>query len=59
MGIRIARKHVGWYLKTLANGGQFVDSFKKYFNQLETAEEQRASVQSLFERLNTKEDQAA
>ena len=59
MGIRIARKHVGWYLKTLVNGGQFVDSFKKYFNQLETAEEQRASVQSLFERLNTKEDQAA
>ncbi|TQV71730.1 tRNA dihydrouridine synthase DusB [Exilibacterium tricleocarpae] len=59
MGVRIARKHLGWYLKTLASGGQFTNNFKKTFNQLETAEEQHASVQLLFERLNTEEDKAA
>lgn len=59
MGVRIARKHMGWYLRTLAGSGQFTDTFRQTFNQLETAEEQHASVQTLFERLITKEDQAA
>ena len=55
MGLRIARKHVGWYLKTLANG----EAFRKTFIQLETAIEQHASVQEYFERLITQEDMAA
>ncbi len=55
MGLRIARKHVGWYLKTLEGG----ESFRRTFNQLENAQEQQSSVQALFERLITKEDEAA
>ena len=55
MGPRIARKHVGWYLKTLTDG----ESFRQTFNKLDIAEEQNASVQAFFERLITTEDQAA
>ncbi len=55
MGVRIARKHVGWYMKTLANP----ESFQKTFNQLNTAKEQYESVQSFFEQLIINEDQAA
>lgn len=55
MGPRIARKHVGWYLNTLAEG----EPFRKTFNKLESAEEQHASVHAFFERLINKEDMAA
>jgi tRNA-dihydrouridine synthase B len=55
MGPRIARKHVGWYLKTFADG----EVFRKAFNQIEHSQEQHASVQAFFERLITKEDKAA
>ncbi len=55
LGPRIARKHVGWYLKTLAGG----EAFRKTFNQLNSAAEQHASVHAFFERLITKEDKAA
>jgi tRNA-dihydrouridine synthase B len=55
MGPRIARKHVSWYLKTLAGSGDF----RKTFNKIENAEEQHASVQDFFERLITTEDKAA
>tara|TARA_B100000446_G_scaffold39947_3_gene35507 strand:+ start:9486 stop:10424 length:939 start_codon:yes stop_codon:yes gene_type:complete len=55
MGLRIARKHVGWYLKTLTGS----EPFRKAFNQIEDAQEQHASVQDFFEQLITKEDKAA
>lgn len=55
MGVRIARKHTGWYLKSQSN----TESFLTRFNQIENAEEQHASVQNYFEQLKTKEDQAA
>uniref|UniRef100_UPI0038CC1E64 tRNA dihydrouridine synthase DusB n=1 Tax=Marinimicrobium alkaliphilum TaxID=2202654 RepID=UPI0038CC1E64 len=55
MGPRIARKHVGWYLKTLDQG----DDFRKQFNTLEHLEEQHASVLNFFEQLTTQEDKAA
>lgn len=55
MGLRIARKHVGWYLKTLANGKSFI----KTFNTIECAQEQLESVTEYFEQLITKEEQAA
>lgn len=55
MGIRIARKHVGWYLKTLDQGRAFQTSF----NKIESASEQHASVHGLFERLLEQEDKAA
>lgn len=55
LGPRIARKHLGWYLKTIPNS----EPFRKYFNQLEHAEEQLLSVQSYFKQLIEKEEQAA
>lgn len=55
MGLRIARKHVGWYLKTLAEG----KTFSKAFNQIENAQEQIESVTEYFEQLITKEEKAA
>ncbi|XZZ24784.1 tRNA dihydrouridine synthase DusB [Microbulbifer sp. VAAC004] len=55
MGVRIARKHVGWYLKTLADS----ESFRKTFFQIESAEVQHASVHEWFERRITRGAQAA
>ncbi|WP_255568223.1 tRNA dihydrouridine synthase DusB [Pseudomaricurvus albidus] len=55
MGLRIARKHVGWYLKTHAGS----EAFRKTFNQIENAQEQHTSVRDYFEQLITKEDKAA
>lgn len=44
MGVRIARKHVGWYLSTEAQGLQF----KKTFNQLEDAQSQLQALDQFF-----------
>ena len=47
-GIRIARKHVGWYLKSVPGG----DEFRRAFNQLESSAEQGRFVrQQIGERL--------
>jgi tRNA-dihydrouridine synthase B len=58
MGVRIARKHVGWYLKQQAK--QHVDhdnndalnneheQFRQYFNRIEVAQEQYHAIQSFF-----------
>ncbi len=43
-GVRIARKHVGWYLSTLSGGKEF----RKQFNELESVEEQMASITRFF-----------
>ncbi|MBB1488457.1 tRNA dihydrouridine synthase DusB [Oceanospirillum sediminis] len=40
MGVRIARKHVNWYLGTRNDGS----SFRKLFNQLETPVQQQQAV---------------
>jgi tRNA-dihydrouridine synthase B len=45
MGVRIARKHVGWYLSNRAE----VDFIKK-FNKLQTTDEQLAAIAETFER---------
>ena len=55
MGVRIARKHVGWYLKTLADSQQF----RAGFNQLECAKAQQDSIQLYFETLIQEEEIAA
>ena len=55
MGVRIARKHVSWYLKTLEDSA----AFRQTFNKIETTREQHASVQTLFEQLITKGEKAA
>ena len=44
MGLRIARKHVGWYLQARRNGSEF----RKEFNQLESAEGQLAAIERYF-----------
>ncbi len=55
MGLRIARKHVGWYLKA-----HDVDrDTLKAFNTLETANAQLQALDTLFQRLTSLKDQAA
>lgn len=44
MGVKIARKHVGWYLKAHPNN----EAFRAQFNQLESAEQQCEAIALLF-----------
>lgn len=44
MGVRIARKHVGWYLAAIPGA----TDFRRQFNCLEDRDAQRASVRSFF-----------
>jgi len=43
-GVRIARKHIGWYTKGLANSA----AFRQAMNHLPTAGEQRAAIERFF-----------
>lgn len=50
MGVRIARKHVGWYLATLPGAREF----RAHFNQLDDKHAQCANVREFFrERYNS------
>lgn len=44
MGVRIARKHVGWYLKAHCTD----ERFRADFNRLESAEQQYRAIATLF-----------
>ncbi|AZT85246.1 tRNA dihydrouridine synthase DusB [Marinobacter sp. NP-4(2019)] len=55
MGVRIARKHVGWYLQSHEESKQF----RKRFNALDEATEQRDSIQQYFAGLRNGEVFAA
>lgn len=55
MGLRISRKHFGWYTQYLPGG----KDISKRFNQLITTSEQLASAQDFFERLIEGEVMAA
>lgn len=46
-GVRIARKHVGWYLQTLPGA----DEFRRGFNRVECPAQQHQSIQTFFTRL--------
>ena len=46
-GVRVARKHIGWYTKGLAGSA----AFRHRMNQLATVAEQRAAVESFFAEL--------
>ena len=46
-GVRIARKHVGWYLQTLPGA----EDFRRQFNRLECPEQQHLSIETFFTRL--------
>ena len=56
MGVRIARKHVGWYLATLPGAREF----RAQFNRLESTDAQCAKVRQFFvERHNEQQGVAA
>ena len=58
MGVRIARKHVGWYVdKNYKNNKN--SNFKKKFNQLDNLIAQRKAVLEYFKRLTQDEVLAA
>lgn len=46
-GARVARKHIGWTVRSLPGG----EAFRCSVNRLQAAEEQRAAVNDYFERL--------
>lgn len=55
LGVRISRKHVGWYLKQHYNS----DKYRNYFNQLEDAGQQLSSLTDYFDFLLNLEGNAA
>ena len=44
MGVRTARKHIGWYVRELAGG----EEFRQRMNRLEDCEQQLAAVDAFF-----------
>jgi len=51
-GVRTARKHIGWYVKTLAGG----EAFRARMNLLEDCEAQLQAVGDFFDRLGEQMD---
>ncbi|HZW11623.1 MAG TPA: tRNA dihydrouridine synthase DusB [Noviherbaspirillum sp.] len=45
MGLRTARKHIGWYVRDLPGG----EDFRQRMNRLESCEDQLAAVDAFFE----------
>jgi len=54
-GVRIARKHIGWYSKTQPNS----TAFRKIINQAEQPELQQKLINDFFDQLQTKRGVAA
>jgi tRNA-dihydrouridine synthase B len=48
MGVRSARKHIGWYVHQLPQG----DIFRRQMNTLETAQAQHQAVAEFFDALS-------
>jgi len=46
-GLRVARKHLGWYTRALPGG----EAFRQDFNRIDAAPPQRAAVTHYFERI--------
>ena len=55
MGVRIARKHVGWYLATLPGAREFRTSF----NRLDSSTTQSTSIRQFFAEQNNKAEGVA
>ena len=47
LGVRIARKHVSWYLQTLPGAGEF----RRDFNRITDADQQASAIAGYFSRL--------
>ncbi len=54
-GVRIARKHIGWYSRFLPDGG----GLRRAFNRVESAQRQLQLLDAFFIRLNAAGDAAA
>lgn len=54
-GVRIARKHVSWYLQDYAHS----QPFRRRFNKLNDVKQQRVELEEYFETLITEGEQAA
>jgi tRNA-dihydrouridine synthase B len=54
-GVRIARKHIGWYVKNLTGGKAFAQQFNKIENHLE----QQHLLQQFFHQRDIYQEQAA
>ncbi|MEO7404389.1 MAG: tRNA dihydrouridine synthase DusB [Burkholderiales bacterium] len=52
MGVRVARKHIGWYTRGLADA----ETFRRYVNTLETCAQQLLAVQHYFADLATSDE---
>jgi tRNA-dihydrouridine synthase B len=48
-GVRVARKHIGWYTRTLVGGEQF----RQRMNKMETAKQQVSAIQLFFDNLTS------
>ena len=55
MGVRIARKHVGWYLATLPGAREF----RAQFNRLDSTDAQCAHVRAFFRERHSDENEVA
>lgn len=55
MGVRIARKHVGWYLATLPGAREF----RAQFNRLDSTDAQCAHVRAFFRERHNDENEVA
>ena len=52
LGVRTARKHIGWYVKTLPGG----EAFRAKMNLIEDCKEQVSAVTDFFEALGERKD---
>ena len=55
MGVRIARKHIGWYSRTHRDSA----TFRKTINQAESPDQQQALIKAYFEKITPNRGQAA
>ncbi len=55
LGVRSARKHIGWYVKSLPGG----DDFRAEMNLIEDCGQQADAVANYFDQLNTRMDRMA
>ena len=52
LGVRTARKHIGWYVKTLPGG----EKFRARMNLIESCDQQTAAVANFFDELGARMD---
>jgi len=52
LGVRSARKHIGWYVRSLPGG----EAFRRTMNSLESTAAQSIAVEQFFDRLNQQMD---